>query len=193
MDTQSAISLKGMGAHTQVQVIDHHPRSPDLDSDWEFWGEELGATTTQICCNCCAPRGQAAADMGYMLYAVGGFVRDLLPGQPTFDVDPVVERDAIKLARRLAKEHSGWVRSHKRFGSAKRILQYHPKQMRCPHKPQWGSRLYLYLRAVNTVRLWATTACCWRHVYEEPGSSGCTSKVYRPTIGKYLRYSACIC
>nr|MBC8449636.1 CBS domain-containing protein [Chloroflexota bacterium] len=67
--------------------------------------------------------GQAAADMGYALYAVGGFVRDLLLGQPTFDVDLVVEGDAIKLARRLAKEHGGRVRSHKRFGTAKWILE----------------------------------------------------------------------
>ena len=67
--------------------------------------------------------GQAAADMGYALYAVGGFVRDLLLGQPTFDVDLVVEGDAIKLARRLTREHGGRVRSHKRFGTAKWILQ----------------------------------------------------------------------
>jgi len=67
--------------------------------------------------------GQTAADMGYRLYAVGGFVRDLLLGQPTFDVDLVVEGDAIKLARRLAKQHGGRVRSHKRFGTAKWILE----------------------------------------------------------------------
>jgi len=67
--------------------------------------------------------GQTAADMGYRLYAVGGFVRDLLLGEPTFDVDLVVEGDAIKLARRLAKQYGGRVRSHKRFGTAKWILQ----------------------------------------------------------------------
>jgi len=66
--------------------------------------------------------GQTASDMGYTLYAVGGFVRDLLLRQPTFDVDLVVEGHAIKLARRLAHDHGGRVRSHKRFGTAKWIL-----------------------------------------------------------------------
>ncbi len=66
--------------------------------------------------------GQTASDMGYTLYAVGGFVRDLQLGQPTFDVDLVVEGHAIKLARQLAHDHGGRVRSHKRFGTAKWIL-----------------------------------------------------------------------
>jgi tRNA nucleotidyltransferase (CCA-adding enzyme) len=48
VDTQSAMSLKGMGPHTPVQVIDHHPRNPNLNPAWEFWGEELGATTTLL-------------------------------------------------------------------------------------------------------------------------------------------------
>jgi len=64
----------------------------------------------------------AAADMGLSLYFVGGFVRDLLLGQPNFDVDLVVEGDAIALARRLAREKGGRVRSHARFGTAKWIL-----------------------------------------------------------------------
>jgi len=63
-----------------------------------------------------------AARMGFSLYFVGGFVRDLLLGQPNFDVDLVVEGDAIALARRLARERSGRVRSHARFGTAKWIL-----------------------------------------------------------------------
>jgi len=64
----------------------------------------------------------AAAEMGFSLYFVGGFVRDLLLGQPNFDVDLVVEGDAIALARRLAHEKEGRVRSHARFGTAKWIL-----------------------------------------------------------------------
>ena len=48
VDTQSASSLKGLGPHTKVQVIDHHPRSPDLNPEWDFYGEELGATTTLL-------------------------------------------------------------------------------------------------------------------------------------------------
>lgn len=63
-----------------------------------------------------------AAEMGFSLYFVGGFVRDLLLGQPNFDVDLVVEGNAIALARRLAREKGGRVRSHARFGTAKWIL-----------------------------------------------------------------------
>lgn len=63
--------------------------------------------------------GQLADEMGYSLYVVGGFVRDLLLGIPNLDLDLVVEGDAIKLARRLAERIGGRVRSHARFGTAK--------------------------------------------------------------------------
>jgi tRNA nucleotidyltransferase (CCA-adding enzyme) len=66
--------------------------------------------------------GAVAGRMGYPFYAVGGFVRDLLLGMPNFDVDLVVEGDAIKLAQALAKEHGGDIRSHRRFGTAKWLM-----------------------------------------------------------------------
>ncbi len=66
--------------------------------------------------------GVAAGELGYPLYAVGGFVRDLLLGEPNFDVDLVVEGDAIRLTQALASRLGGRVRSHRRFGTAKWIL-----------------------------------------------------------------------
>jgi tRNA nucleotidyltransferase (CCA-adding enzyme) len=63
-----------------------------------------------------------AAQMGSSLYVVGGFVRDLLLGTPTLDLDLVVEGNAIALAKRLQKEVGGRVTSHARFGTAKLIL-----------------------------------------------------------------------
>ncbi|MCX6031423.1 MAG: CBS domain-containing protein [Chloroflexi bacterium] len=66
--------------------------------------------------------GAAAGAMGYPLYAVGGFVRDLLLETPNFDVDLVVEGDAIKLAQALAGRLGGHVRSHRRFGTAKWLM-----------------------------------------------------------------------
>jgi tRNA nucleotidyltransferase (CCA-adding enzyme) len=66
--------------------------------------------------------GAAAQEMGYHLYAVGGFVRDLLLGVPNFDIDLVVEGDAIKLAQQLTERLGGRVRSHQRFGTAKWIV-----------------------------------------------------------------------
>ena len=64
----------------------------------------------------------AANDLSYSLYVVGGFVRDLLLDAPTLDLDLVVEGDAIRMARRLAEQVDGHVRSHARFGTAKVIL-----------------------------------------------------------------------
>ncbi len=66
--------------------------------------------------------GSVAGELGFPLYAVGGFVRDLLLGEPNFDVDLVVEGDAIQLAHALAGRFGGRVRSHRRFGTAKWIL-----------------------------------------------------------------------
>lgn len=77
--------------------------------------------------------GQLADSQGDTLYIVGGFVRDLrlmmlaednaaAKTSPRFDLDLVVEGDALGLARRLRDRHGGRVRSHKRFGTAKWIL-----------------------------------------------------------------------
>jgi len=64
----------------------------------------------------------AASELGFSLYIVGGFVRDLLLDTPTLDLDLVVEGDAIRLAKHLSKVIGGRVRSHTRFGTAKIIL-----------------------------------------------------------------------
>ncbi len=66
--------------------------------------------------------GAAAGELGFPLYVVGGFVRDLLLGRPNFDMDLVVEGDAIRLAQTLTARLGGRVRSHRRFGTAKWIL-----------------------------------------------------------------------
>jgi len=65
----------------------------------------------------------AANKMGCSLYVVGGFVRDLLLDMPTLDLDLVVEGDAVALAKELAKQLKGRIRSHSRFGTAKLILE----------------------------------------------------------------------
>ena len=57
------------------------------------------------------------------LYLVGGVVRDLMLKIPSFDLDLVVEGDAIALVRSVAQEFGGRVRSHDRFGTAKWLLR----------------------------------------------------------------------
>lgn len=52
------------------------------------------------------------------VYLVGGTVRDILLGEPSFDVDIVVEGDAIALAGALAAELGGRARAHAKFGTA---------------------------------------------------------------------------
>ncbi|MBI3538628.1 MAG: CCA tRNA nucleotidyltransferase, partial [Chloroflexi bacterium] len=67
-----------------------------------------------------------ARALGFSLYAVGGFARDLLLNQPntfaslsaSLDLDLVVEGDAIALAEALQKKFGGRVRAHARFGTA---------------------------------------------------------------------------
>src|SRR5689334_6162231 len=60
-----------------------------------------------------------AARRNLPAYIVGGFVRDLLLGNPGMDFDIVVAGDAIALARALAKKHGGKVTAHPRFGTAR--------------------------------------------------------------------------
>ena len=52
------------------------------------------------------------------VYLVGGTVRDILLGEPNFDVDIAVEGDAIALARSAADALGGRVRAHSKFGTA---------------------------------------------------------------------------
>ena len=61
----------------------------------------------------------AAASEPYEgVYLVGGTVRDILLGEPNFDVDIAVEGDAIALARSVADALDGRVRPHRKFGTA---------------------------------------------------------------------------
>jgi tRNA nucleotidyltransferase (CCA-adding enzyme) len=52
------------------------------------------------------------------VYLVGGAVRDVLMGEPNFDVDIAVEGDGIALGEALAEAVGGRVRPHDRFGTA---------------------------------------------------------------------------
>jgi len=52
------------------------------------------------------------------VFAVGGFVRDLLLNIPNKDIDIVVEGDGILFASNLAEEFDGKVKSHEKFGTS---------------------------------------------------------------------------
>ncbi|MCI0714578.1 MAG: CBS domain-containing protein [Chloroflexi bacterium] len=61
-----------------------------------------------------------AQDIG--LYLVGGFVRDLLLNRPNFDIDFVVETNAIGFVEHLHRNFGGDMRQHQQFNTAKWIL-----------------------------------------------------------------------
>jgi tRNA nucleotidyltransferase (CCA-adding enzyme) len=60
-----------------------------------------------------------AANLDQRAYLVGGLVRDLLLGYPNFDLDLVVEGDAVKLAQKAAETSQAKLLAHHRFGTAK--------------------------------------------------------------------------
>ena len=61
---------------------------------------------------------QVGERWGISVYAVGGFVRDLLLNIPNQDIDIVVEGEGIPFAVRLAEEFGGRVKSHEKFGTS---------------------------------------------------------------------------
>lgn len=63
--------------------------------------------------------GEMTAEQGQNLYLVGGVVRDLLLRGANFDLDLVVEGDALKLVPRLADISQGKIITHPRFHTAK--------------------------------------------------------------------------
>jgi tRNA nucleotidyltransferase (CCA-adding enzyme) len=67
--------------------------------------------------------GDAGARLGLPVYAVGGFVRDMLLDRHTQDVDLVVEGNGIALARELARQLNGRVRDHQKFLTS--VVIYH--------------------------------------------------------------------
>lgn len=66
--------------------------------------------------------GTVGDGLGLPVYAVGGFVRDLLLGTDNLDIDVTVEGDGVFFAECFAERYGGRVRSHKKFGTAVLVL-----------------------------------------------------------------------
>lgn len=58
------------------------------------------------------------------VFLVGGFVRDLLLGRKNYDLDVVVEGDAIEFGKRLAKKIGGTLVVHHKFGTATLVMEW---------------------------------------------------------------------
>ena len=46
VDTQSMVSVRGVGEDTRVHIVDHHPIRADIPLAWTISSEDVGATTT---------------------------------------------------------------------------------------------------------------------------------------------------
>lgn len=97
---------KGISAQAQKRMVDWNAKLKNLDAanDWLF--HEIGIR---------------AAELSMKAYAVGGCVRDLWLERTNFDLDFMVEGNAIKLAHALAKAYPGRfavVAEHERFQTA---------------------------------------------------------------------------
>ena len=66
--------------------------------------------------------GAVADQLSMQIFAVGGFVRDLVLGVDNLDIDVTVEGDGIFFAEAYAARNGGRVRSHELFGTAVILL-----------------------------------------------------------------------
>jgi len=71
--------------------------------------------------------GKTGNELGYHMFVVGGFVRDLLLNRPNEDIDIVVEGDGIEFAKVFAAKEGCRVNPHKKFGTAVIIFPDHFK------------------------------------------------------------------
>src|SRR5690606_9556097 len=62
--------------------------------------------------------GQKAAKEGFKVYAVGGFVRDLVLGLSNYDLDLAVDENAVEFANLLPPLLGGKLNVHPEFGTA---------------------------------------------------------------------------
>ncbi|MBN1354577.1 MAG: CBS domain-containing protein [Candidatus Omnitrophica bacterium] len=81
--------------------------------------------------------GQCANHNGLRAFVVGGFVRDVLLNVRNYDIDIVVEGDAISFGRKLADILKGSLVAYRKFGTSTVIMEW-PKGLR---KPQNGGKL----------------------------------------------------
>ncbi len=101
-----------------ISTLNHDDELPTQDEIIRMLSEALPPTRRTLL--------QVIADQAHgkevQAFIVGGFVRDLLLRLPSQDFDIVVEGDAMAFAGHLARQYGGRVVAHKRFGTAKWIL-----------------------------------------------------------------------
>ncbi len=101
-----------------ISTLNHDDELPTQDEIADLLAEALPPARSSLL--------HAVADEAYeqsvQAFIVGGFVRDLLLQLPSQDFDIVIEGDAMAFAEHLARQFGGRVVAHRRFGTAKWIL-----------------------------------------------------------------------
>ncbi len=133
-----------VGVVTRTDLIKLWTAPPHQPSHRQEITQKIEAALPSPLLNLLKEASELAQEIGYPLYVVGGFVRDLLLGEPTLDMDLVVEGDAIRLARRVARHVGARTRSHKRFGTAKIILEGREAEFGVPSLDFATARLEFY-------------------------------------------------
>ena len=93
---------------------DPHNREHNERSVLEYMIELLPRNTLDLL----RTAGELGDELNMSVFAVGGFVRDLLMRQPNLDIDLCVEGDGIVFGNALAEKIGGTVRHHHKFKTA---------------------------------------------------------------------------
>lgn len=98
--------------------------------------------------------GEMATKYGHAVYVVGGFARDLLLGRihergRSADLDIVVEGDAIALLEAMQARCGGRIVTHRRFGTAKWLLNESSHPITCPELLNETGKLPAHLDLVT--------------------------------------------
>lgn len=113
-----------IGIVTRTDLIKHwaniHPTAPTQQPGISV--EEVRTTLGDIVTQLVETIADYAQERGETLYMVGGVVRDLLLKRPNYDIDFVVEGDAIDFAKALVAHWGGDIHSYRPFGTAKWLL-----------------------------------------------------------------------
>jgi tRNA nucleotidyltransferase (CCA-adding enzyme) len=133
-----------VGVVTRTDLIKLWASSPNQPPRRHEVAAKIGVALPSALLDLLMQASELAQRMGYPLYVVGGFVRDLLLDAPTLDMDLVVEGDAIKLARQLARRINARTRSHRRFGTAKIILEGREAEFGIPSLDFAAARVEFY-------------------------------------------------
>ncbi len=106
------------GVITRSDVLHHTEQLPSITDEHAAYLQKLSAALPAATWAHVRWAADWAAQRGWSVYTVGGFIRDLLLDRQPGDLDLVVEGDGIAVAEALAQHTGGSVRAHAPFGTA---------------------------------------------------------------------------